>query len=108
MRRREFIGLLGATALGFPRPGYSQIIAELPMVGVLAPGKQDSELARQTIPAVRKGLQEEGLTEGKHYSLTIRFAEGQVARLPSLAKELVALKPRVIVAELHPVRVTPA
>jgi putative ABC transport system substrate-binding protein len=98
MRRREFIGLLGATALGFPRPGYSQIIADLPLVGVLAPTKQDADLGRQLIPAVRKGLQEEGLTEGKHYSLTARLADGQFARLPLLAKELVALKPRVIVA----------
>ena len=55
-------------------------------------------MGRQLIPAVRKGLQEEGLTEGKHYSLTARLADGQFARLPLLAKELVALKPRVIVA----------
>lgn len=98
MRRRELIGLLGAAALGLPRPGYSQTSADLPLIGFLGPGKQDTYFARQVILAVRKGLQQEGLTEGKHYSLTTRYAEGQSARLPSLAKELVPLKPRIIVA----------
>ena len=67
MRRREFIGLMGAAALGFPRAGYAQTSAGLPLVGVLSPAKQDSELARQILPAVRKGLQEEGLTREALY-----------------------------------------
>jgi putative ABC transport system substrate-binding protein len=99
MRRRDFIGLLGTAALSFPRPGYAQTNAGLPLVAVIAPSKQDTEFAKQIIVALRKGLQEEGFTEGKNYSLAIRFAEGDFARLPSLAKELVPLKPRVIVAQ---------
>lgn len=98
MRRREFIGLIGAAALISPRPGYAQNNTSLPLVGVLVPPKQDSEFARQIIAALRTGLQEEGFTEGKNYSLAIRFANGDLARLPSLAKELGGLKPRVIVA----------
>jgi putative ABC transport system substrate-binding protein len=98
MRRREFIGLIGTAALSFQRPGYAQTSAGLPLVGVLAPPKQDTEFARQIIAALRKGLQEEGFTEGKDYSLAIRLANGVFARLPSLAKELVPLKPRVVVA----------
>jgi putative ABC transport system substrate-binding protein len=43
-------------------------------------------------------LQEEGFTEGKNYSLATRFANNDYSRLPSLAKELSALKPRVITA----------
>jgi putative ABC transport system substrate-binding protein len=97
MRRREFIGLIGAAALISPRPGYAQN-SSLPMVGFLVPIKQDTEYARQIIAALRKGLQEEGFTEGKNYSLAMRFANGDFARLPSLAKELGALKPRVVVA----------
>ena len=98
MQRREFIGLIGTAALSFPRPGYSQTSADLPLIGVLAPTKLGTELARQIIPALRKGLQQEGFTEGKNYSLAVRLADGNFARLPSLAKELVPLKPRVIVA----------
>src|SRR5215475_15760058 len=98
MRRREFIGLLGAAALISPRPGYAQNGSSLPLVGFVAPTKQDTDFARQIIVALRKGLQEEGFTEGKNYSLSMRFANGDLARLPSLANELGALKPRVIVA----------
>lgn len=98
MRRREFIGLIGTAALSYPQPGYAQTSADLPLIGVLVPTKQDTELARQIIPALRKGLQQEGFTEGKHYSFAFRLADGNFARLPSLAKELVPLKPRVIVA----------
>jgi len=98
MRRLEFIALTGTAALSFPRLAYSQTIADLPLVAVLAPTRENTELARQIIPALRKGLQQEGLTEGKHYSFAMRLANGEFARLPSLAKELGALKPRVVVA----------
>lgn len=98
MRRREFIGLLGSGALSLPRPGYAQTSADIPLIGILAPTKLGTELARQIIPALRKGLQQEGFIEGKNYALAVRLADGNFARLPSLAKELVPLKPRVIVA----------
>ena len=41
---------------------------------------------------------EAGLTEGVHYSFASRYADGVFDRLPGLALELAALKPRVIVA----------
>jgi putative ABC transport system substrate-binding protein len=96
MRRREFIGLIGTAALISPRPGHAQNNTTLPIVGVLVVPKE--ETVRQSIAALRKGLQEEGFTEGKNYSLAVRFGNGDSARLPSLAKELGALNPRVIVA----------
>ena len=70
----------------------------LPLVAVLVMPKQDTEFARQIIAALRIGLQREGFAEGKNYSLAIRFGNGDYTRLPSLAKELGALEPRVIVA----------
>ncbi len=94
MRRRDFIGLVGATALGLPRPGYSETDTGLPVVGLLMPNKQNAEPTRERIAALRKGFLEEGLVEGKNYSLVMRFANGDFDRLPSLAKELGALKPR--------------
>jgi putative tryptophan/tyrosine transport system substrate-binding protein len=95
MRRRAFIGLIGAAALGFPRPGYAQIKTDLPLVGVLYPGTPD--VLKVRIAALRLGLQEAGFIEGKNYSLAIRFANGDFGRLPSLVKEVGDLKPKVIV-----------
>ena len=97
MQRREFIGLIGAAALSFPRPGIGQTNTALPLVGVLVPFKQDTAFTRERITAIRKGLQEAGFIEGTNYSLAIRFAEGDLGRVPSLASELSTLNPRVIV-----------
>lgn len=97
MRRREFIGLIGTAALSFPRPGYAQTKTDMPLVGLLMPTKSDMTAAKERVAALRKGLQEAGFVEGTNYSLAVRFAEGDMNRIPELAKELGALKPRVIV-----------
>ncbi len=101
MRRRKFIGLIGAAAFSFPRPGYAQTNTGLPLVGVLMPGQEEAN--KERIVAIRKGLQEAGFIEGTNYSLAVRFANGDFDRLPSLAKELGALKPRLIVASANAV-----
>lgn len=93
MRRREFL-LLGATAIAFPWPALAQ--KDLPLVAVLVPGTAD--FARLRIDAIRKGMKEAGLTENVNYAFALRFADGVFDRLPGLAVELAALKPRVIVA----------
>jgi putative ABC transport system substrate-binding protein len=56
------------------------------------------ELGKQALAALRIGLQAEGLIEGVNYFLATRFAGGDMDRLPVLASELAALRPRVIVA----------
>jgi len=48
--------------------------------------------------AFREGLRELGYIERKTVLLEARYAEGSVERLSQLARELVALKPDVIVA----------
>jgi putative tryptophan/tyrosine transport system substrate-binding protein len=101
MQRREFIGLLGATALSIPRPGHAQTRTDLPLVGFMAPYKSDSEYAKTRVAALRKGLQEERFVEGRNYSLAMRFAEGDFDRYPQLAMELGALNPRVIVVAAY-------
>jgi putative tryptophan/tyrosine transport system substrate-binding protein len=97
MQRREFIGLIGAAALSFPRPGYAQTKTDLPVVGLLMLLKSETNTAKERVAALRKGLQEEGFIEGTNYSLAVRFAEGDFNRLPQLARELGALNPRVFV-----------
>lgn len=94
MRRREFLKASGVAAIALPWPAFAQ--KELPLVGVLVPGSADQ--ANQRVVAIRKGLQEAGLTEGVNYAFAVRFAGGVFDRLPGLALELAALKPRVIVA----------
>ena len=62
-------------------------------------------MSKDRIPALRLGLQEAGLIEGIHYTLAIRIADGDLRRVPSIAKELGALKPAVIVVAALPATV---
>ena len=94
MRRREFLKSSGVAAMVFPWPALAQ--KDLPLVAVLVP--VTAEFAKQRIDAIRKGLREAGLAEGVNYALAMRFADGVFDRLPGLALELAALKPRVVVA----------
>jgi hypothetical protein len=64
VQRRDFIGLIGATALSIPRLGYAQTKTDMPLVGFLLVQKSDTTIAKDRIIALRKGLQEEGFIEG--------------------------------------------
>src|SRR5690348_6246778 len=94
MRRREFLKWSCLVAVDLPWPALAQ--KSLPLVAVLVPGSAD--FARLRIEAIRRGLQEQGLAEGASYALALRHADGAFDRLPGLALELAALKPRVIIA----------
>ncbi len=94
MRRRRFLELSWVTAVALPGAALAQ--GDLPLVAVLVPGT--AKLANDRMTAIRRGLQEAGLTEGVNYAFALRFADGVFDRLPGLALELAALKPRVIVA----------
>lgn len=94
MKRRDVLGLSGAAAFALAGPARAQ--KELPLVAVLVPGT--AKLANERMVAIRQGLREAGLAEGVHYAFELRFADGVFDRLPGLALELAALKPRVIVA----------
>jgi putative tryptophan/tyrosine transport system substrate-binding protein len=70
--------------------------AKLPLVAVLYPGTE--EVFKPRVAAVRGGLKDEGLVEGRDYVLEARFASGDTSQLPRLAQELDSLKPQVFVA----------
>lgn len=94
MRRRLFSQLSGVAILALAPPARAQ--KDLPLVAVLVPG--NARLAADRVAAIRGGLREVGLAEDVNYAFALRFADGVFDRLPGLALELAALKPRVIVA----------
>jgi putative tryptophan/tyrosine transport system substrate-binding protein len=97
MSSRTLVGLvllLAITAAG--APSDAQQATRLPKIGFLATGTQVT--IAHLIAALREGLRELGYIERKTVLLEVRLAEGAVERLPELTRELVALKPDVIVA----------
>ena len=73
---------------------------KIPRIGFLGGASASFYAARTN--AFRQGLNELGYTEGKNIDIEYRYAEGKLDRLRALAKELVGLKPDVIVAAPTP------
>ncbi|XUJ37195.1 ABC transporter substrate binding protein [Bradyrhizobium japonicum] len=67
-------------------------------VGMLNP----SFAVQKPLDAFRKQLGDLGYIEGKNLIIDYRTAEGHFERLPQLVKELVALRPDVLVAIATP------
>jgi putative tryptophan/tyrosine transport system substrate-binding protein len=87
MKRREFITLLGGAAAAWPLAARAQQ-SKVPVVGYLSSFTQTQSV--QAIAAVRRGLSENGLVEGKDFAIEFRISDGQYDRLPGLAAELVS------------------
>jgi putative tryptophan/tyrosine transport system substrate-binding protein len=95
-RRRDFVVLLSSAAAAWPLAAHAQQPTDQPLVGFLNP--QSAAAAEHIVGAFRRGMRDLGYVEGANVAFAFRFADGQVARLPALVNELVALKPAVIAA----------
>ncbi len=100
MRRREFIaGLGGVAAWPFTlraQPG------EMRRVGVLMSVVADDPGGSTDVAAFRQGLADFGWVEGRNIQIELRWPGGDIERAQAFAKELVGLKPDVLLARSTP------
>lgn len=102
MRRREFISLVGGAAVAWPFAVCAQQPDGIRRIGVLMGiGDTDPE-AHPRVAAFQGGLKDLGWTEGHNIHLDYRWTAGNLDRTARFAKEIVDLKPDVIVVHSTP------
>jgi putative ABC transport system substrate-binding protein len=103
MRRREFITLISGAVAALPLTARAQQAAGERRIGVLVPLAESDAQAQAEVMAFRERLQQLGWTEGRNARIDKRWAAGDIGRIQTYAKELVALQPDVILARTTPV-----
>jgi putative tryptophan/tyrosine transport system substrate-binding protein len=97
VKRREFITLLGGTAIAWPLAARAQQGERMRRIGVLSARSADDPEWQARMAAFHQGLQELGWTVGRNIRIERRVGFGDAEFLRQRAAELVALAPDAIV-----------
>ena len=99
MQRRQFLSLIGALFCALPVHAEQEKVWR---IGYLHPGFLTNPADLALVNALKDQLRELGYVEDRNIIMDYRAAEGNNGRLATLAEQLVALKPDVIVAVATP------
>src|SRR5689334_8893850 len=97
MRRRNFIKVIGGAAgVAFCLSKVSaQAPSKRPLVAAVVGSSKQA--ADRFFDGFLQGMHELGYVEGRDYGFEVRYADGDRGRIALLTKELLALKPDVMV-----------
>lgn len=102
MRRREFLGVLGSSAVAWPIAAHAQQAVKTHRVAVVRTSGSVADIAEAadypTFPALFKELRRLGYVERQNLIVERYSGEGQQVRYAELAREVVRTRPDVIVA----------
>jgi putative ABC transport system substrate-binding protein len=102
LERRAFVAFLSAALAMRSIPANAQQATRLRTVGVLM-GLADDDATQARAKTIEQGLAKKGWIVGQNLQIEYRFAAGDIERMLSLSKELVALHPDVIIGHSTPV-----
>ena len=97
MRRREFIAGLG-TAAAWAMAAQAQQPAQMQRIGALLNLSSEDPESLSRVTAFAQGLQQLGWSDGRNVRIDFRWSAGDVERARRYAKELLELRPTVVVA----------
>ena len=103
MKRREFITLLGGAAAAWPFAARAQESRQVRLVGIFYNyGRADDPVTTAEIGAFKEALWRLGWSEGRNVRFEEHLNPPDSATRRKLAKELVAIKPDVILTSSTP------
>ena len=104
MRRREFITLVGSVGafLLAPHRAIAQPSDRIRRIAMLGSYDANDPEAQRRVAALQQGLKELGWTESRNVSIEFRWGTGGAAQMRAFARELIDLKPDLIVGITTP------
>ena len=102
MRRREFIALIGGAAVLRSQAASAQNPGGVRRLGVLLSLAESDPEGKAQFSGFTQGLAELGWVDGRNLRMEVRWGRGDIDRIRTFAKELVALQPDVILAHGTP------
>jgi putative ABC transport system substrate-binding protein len=97
MRRREFVCLIGAAGATWPLAARSQQSNRMRRVGLLMGYLEGDAEGQANLTVFRQGLQALGWIENRNIQIDVRWGGADPDKARTLARELVAMAPDVIV-----------
>jgi putative tryptophan/tyrosine transport system substrate-binding protein len=101
MRRREFITAFGGAA-AWPLVAMAERPDQMRRLGVLMAVAESDADVQKGVAIFRQKLQDLGWSEGRNIRIDIRWGDGDVERIQTLAKELFDLQPNVLIGHSTP------
>jgi putative ABC transport system substrate-binding protein len=102
MRRREFITLVGSSALVFAVAVRAQEANRIPKVGVIMNYAESDPEAKTRFSALREQLGKHGWTDGNNIQIEVRWAAGKTDLMLAYASQFVSQPADVIIANSTP------
>jgi putative tryptophan/tyrosine transport system substrate-binding protein len=103
MRRRTFIAMLGGAIALTPRLTKAHQPDRARRISVIMAIGSDDPLRKIYTEALMEGLRSADWVEGRNITMDYRWADGSAERAKTLAKDIVASGPDVIIAHTTPV-----
>ena len=104
MRRRDFITFIGGAVAGWPYMARAQPeTGPVRLVGVLMGFGESDQGAKSLIAEFSSALAKSGWKGGSNLRIELRWGAGDAERIGAQAKELVGLRPDVILGQTTPV-----
>jgi putative ABC transport system substrate-binding protein len=103
LTRRSIVCALGGTAVAWPWAALAQQSGRMSRIGVLMGYPEGDRQAQSNAVALRAGLEALGWVEGRNIRFDYRWAGADAEKARAFARELVGLKPDLIVTSTNQV-----